>query len=115
VFLLYVVWKSIPGLGGWTSGSLVSLYVLLGIGVAIMVYVRATNSSEYFATRREVFTPGALPAPAAAGQLQPPGGLTGAPAPATVGDLLPSGALGASRAQTYLLGAARTTMPAGRG
>jgi amino acid transporter len=64
-FLLYVVWKSIPGLGGWTSGSLVSLYVLLGIGVAIMIYGRATNSSGYFATPREVFEPGAgsLPAP----------------------------------------------------
>jgi len=73
-FLLYVVWKSIPGLGGWTSGSLISLYVLLGIGIAIMIYVRATNSSEYFATRREVFTPGTLPVPAASEQLQPPAG-----------------------------------------
>jgi amino acid transporter len=53
-FLFYVVWKSVPGLGGWTSGSLISLYVLLGIGLMIMIYVRATNSSEYFATPREV-------------------------------------------------------------
>jgi amino acid transporter len=33
-FLLYIVWKSVPGLGGWTSGNLISLYVLLGIGAA---------------------------------------------------------------------------------
>ncbi len=58
-FLLYVVWKSIPGLGGWTSGSLISLYVLLGIGVVIMIYGRVANASEYFATPREVFQPGA--------------------------------------------------------
>jgi hypothetical protein len=38
-----VVWKSIPGLGGWTSGSLISLYVLLSIGAVIMAYVRVTN------------------------------------------------------------------------
>ena len=54
-FLLYVVWKSVPGLGGWTSGSLISLYVLLGIGAVIMIYVRAANASDYFATPREVF------------------------------------------------------------
>jgi hypothetical protein len=34
----------------------------------------ATNSSVYFTTRREAFTPGALPAQAGAGQLQPPAG-----------------------------------------
>lgn len=65
-FLLYVVWKSIPGLGGWTSGSLIALYVLLGIGAVIMIYGRATNSSEYFATPREVFQPEAGPPPGAA-------------------------------------------------
>ena len=60
-FLLYVVWKSVPGLGGWTSGSLISLYVLLGIGAVIMIYGRATNTSAYFATAREVFQPGPGP------------------------------------------------------
>jgi amino acid transporter len=60
-FLLYVVWKSIPGLGGWASGNLISLYILLGIGAAIMIYVRATSSSDYFATPREVFRPGTGP------------------------------------------------------
>ena len=62
-FLLYVVWKSVPGLGGWTSGSLISLYILLGVGAVIMAYARATGSA-YFATPREVFQPGAGPVPA---------------------------------------------------
>jgi amino acid transporter len=73
-FLLYVVWKSIPGLGGWTSGSLISLYVLLGIGVVIMIYVRATNSSAYFATPREVFQPTAGPVSAPSPQGRRPAG-----------------------------------------
>jgi amino acid transporter len=55
VFLLYVVWKSVPGLGGWTSGNLISLYVLLGIGAAIMIYVRGARKPLYFTTPREVF------------------------------------------------------------
>jgi amino acid transporter len=54
-FLLYVVWKSIPGLGGWGSGNLISLYVLLGIGALIMIYVRGTRKPPYFTTAREVF------------------------------------------------------------
>src|SRR4029077_7650320 len=62
-FLLYVVWKSVPGLGGWTSGSLISLYVLLGIGAVVLLYVRAPRA-PYFAPPREVFQPGAGPVPA---------------------------------------------------
>jgi amino acid transporter len=73
-FLLYVVWKSVPGLGGWTSGSLISLYVLLGIGVVIMIYVRATNSSAYFATPREVFQPTIGPVSAPSPQDRRPAG-----------------------------------------
>jgi amino acid transporter len=65
-FLFYVAWRSVPGLGGWAGGSLISLYVLLGIGAVIMVLVRAARSSAYFATPREVFEPGAGPAPASA-------------------------------------------------
>lgn len=61
VFLLYIVWKSVPGLGGWASGNLISLYVLLGIGAAIMIYVRVAKRPPYFATAREVFQPEAVP------------------------------------------------------
>jgi hypothetical protein len=48
-------------LGGWTSGNLISLYVLLGIGAAIMIYVRSTKKPPYFTTSREVFQPDAAP------------------------------------------------------
>jgi amino acid transporter len=65
-FLFYVAWRSVPGLGGWTGGSLVSLYAQLGIGAVIMVLVRATRSSAYFATPREAFEPEAGPVPASA-------------------------------------------------
>ena len=44
-FLFYVVWKSVPGVGGWISGSLISLYVKLGIGAVIMIYARVTKLS----------------------------------------------------------------------
>ena len=65
VFLFYVVWKSVPSVGGWTSGSLISLYVMLGIGAVIMIYAQVTKSSAYFATPREVFQPGAAAVPPA--------------------------------------------------
>jgi hypothetical protein len=56
-FLFYIVWKSVPGLGGWTSGSLVALYIMLGIGAVIMIWVRLAKTSPYFSTPREVFRP----------------------------------------------------------
>ncbi len=62
-FLFYVVWRSIPGLGGWGSGSLISLYTLLGVGAAIMILARAIKPSAYFSTAREVFQPSAEPGP----------------------------------------------------
>ena len=46
---------------GWTSGSLVSLYVMLGIGAVIMIWVRAARTSAYFATPREAFQPEVTP------------------------------------------------------
>lgn len=61
LFLFYVVWKSIPDLGGWTSGSMVALYALLGIGAAIMLYGRLAHTSEYFDMPREPYEPGPPP------------------------------------------------------
>jgi hypothetical protein len=51
------------------SGSdLVSLYIMLGIGVAIMLYVRFLGGSDYyFKLSRETYEPTAEPAVAAAG------------------------------------------------
>jgi hypothetical protein len=60
-FLFYIVWKSVPGLGGWTSGSLVALYVMLGIGAVIMIWGRLAKTSPYFSTPREVFQPQITP------------------------------------------------------
>jgi amino acid transporter len=62
-FLFYIVWKSVPGLGGWTSGSLVALYIMLGIGAVIMIWVRLAKTSPYFSTPREVFQPQVTPLP----------------------------------------------------
>jgi hypothetical protein len=56
-FLLYIVVKFVPGLGGWTSEDLTSLYVMLGIGVCLMSYGYVARTSDFFRIRREVFDP----------------------------------------------------------
>ena len=66
-FLAYVVVRSVEGLGGWTGRDLVSLYVMLGIGIAIMIYVRFRGGSDYFKLPRETYQPDAEPAVAASG------------------------------------------------
>jgi amino acid transporter len=58
-FLAYVVWKSIPDLGGWASGSVISLYVMLGIGAIVMFYGKVSRTSAYFDTPREAYEPAA--------------------------------------------------------
>lgn len=56
-FLVYMAFRAVPGLGGWSGGTLISLYVMLGIGLLLFLYLRATHASEYFSTRREVYDP----------------------------------------------------------
>jgi amino acid transporter len=63
-FLVYIVVRSVEGLGGWSGKDLVSLYVMLGIGVAIMLYVRFTGGSDYFSLPRETYQPDAELQPA---------------------------------------------------
>jgi hypothetical protein len=63
-FLAYIIVRSVEGLGGWSGRDLVSLYVMLGIGVAIMLYVRFTGGSDYFRLPRETYQPGAELQPA---------------------------------------------------
>jgi amino acid transporter len=63
-FLVYIVVRSVEGLGGWSGKDLVSLYVMLGIGVAIMLYVRFTGGSDYFSLPRETYQPEAELQPA---------------------------------------------------
>ena len=57
VFLGYIVWRSVPGLGGWTGRDLVSLYVMLGIGVVIMLYGRFRGATDYYSLPRETYQP----------------------------------------------------------
>jgi amino acid transporter len=56
-FLAYIMYRSVPGLGGWTGRDLVSLYVMLGIGAVIMLYVRFWGTSDYFRRPRETYEP----------------------------------------------------------
>jgi amino acid transporter len=56
-FLVYIMYRSVAGLGGWTGRDLVSLYVMLGIGVVIMLWVRFTGTSDYFNLPRETYQP----------------------------------------------------------
>jgi hypothetical protein len=66
-FLGYIVFRSVDGLGCRGGSDLVSLYVMLGIGVAIMLNVRFWGGSDYFKVPRETYQPSAEPAVAAAG------------------------------------------------
>ena len=56
-FLAYIMYRSVAGLGGWTGRDLVSLYVMLGIGAVIMLYVRFKGTSDYFSLPRETYQP----------------------------------------------------------
>jgi hypothetical protein len=62
-FLLYVVWKSVPGPAAGPAAASSRGTYCWGIGAVIMLYARATRS-PYFAAPREVFQPGAGPVPA---------------------------------------------------
>jgi amino acid transporter len=54
-FLLYIDYRSVAGLGGWSGSNLISLYVMLGIGAAIALYVRFWGHSDYFSRPRETY------------------------------------------------------------
>jgi amino acid transporter len=56
-FLVYIIYRSVAGLGGWTGRDLVSLYVMLAIGAAIMLWVRFSGTSDYFTLPRETYQP----------------------------------------------------------
>jgi amino acid transporter len=57
-FLLYIDWDSVPGLGGWTSLTLISMYVMAAIGVLLLAYARQSRAgAAYFAEKRETFNP----------------------------------------------------------
>jgi amino acid transporter len=54
-WLSYVIWRSIPGLGGWGGRNLLYLYILFGIGAALMLYARWRKESDYFERPSEAF------------------------------------------------------------
>ena len=56
-FLLYVVYRSVPGLGGWGSRSLEYLYGLMIIGIVLMLVARIRRDSDYFDLSIEAYDP----------------------------------------------------------
>lgn len=52
-FLVYIIVRSVGGLGGWGGKSLISLYVMLAIGAGVMLYARFKGTSDYFSLQRE--------------------------------------------------------------
>jgi amino acid transporter len=60
-FLGFIVWESVPGLGGWTGRNMISLYVMLAIGAGVLLYARLRRSSGYFDLSREAFQVGRGP------------------------------------------------------
>jgi amino acid transporter len=57
LFLLYIAYRSVPALGGWTSRNLEYLYLMLLAGVAIMFYSKARRLSNYFDLPLEAYDP----------------------------------------------------------
>ena len=70
--LAYIIVRSVEGLGGWSGRDLVSLYVMVGIGAAIMLYVQFRGRSDYFACRGRPIKPATEPAMAASGDSKAP-------------------------------------------
>jgi amino acid transporter len=68
LFLLYIAYRSVPGLGGWGSRNMEYLYVMLLAGVAVMLYSRSRKLSSYFDLPLEAYDPDAGLAPAAEAQ-----------------------------------------------
>src|SRR5215472_2435054 len=56
-FLLWVVVKSVPGLGGWGSTVMKLAYVMIGIGVALMIIARLRRQTDYFNRPIEAYEP----------------------------------------------------------
>jgi amino acid transporter len=59
VFLLWVVWKSVPGLGGWAGKDLKIVYVMLAIGVILLFVAKARRQTDYFDRPVEAYDPSA--------------------------------------------------------
>ena len=73
LFLCYVIWRSIPGLGGWTGRNMEYLYALLALGIALMVYAKVRGESDYFDQPLEAYEPASGSRVAASMSAQPVG------------------------------------------
>jgi amino acid transporter len=58
-FLLWVAFKSVPGLGGWNGNDLHYVYIMLGIGVVFLLIARFIGRSAYFSQPIEAYDPAA--------------------------------------------------------
>jgi hypothetical protein len=66
-FLIWVVIKSVPGLGGWNGTILHYLYVMLGVGVVFLAVTRLAGRSAYFSQPTEAYQPPSSAPPTADG------------------------------------------------
>ena len=57
IFLLWVAFKSVPGLGGWGGSVMTLAYVMIGIGVLLMIVARARGQTDYFSRPIEAYEP----------------------------------------------------------
>ncbi len=58
LFLLYISYKAVPGLGGWGGASMISFYLLIAIGALIAIWGRLLNRSDYYKQPLEAYDPG---------------------------------------------------------
>jgi amino acid transporter len=58
-FLIWVAFKSVPGLGGWNGSVMHNLYVMIGLGVVFLLAARFIARSGYFAEPTEAYDPSA--------------------------------------------------------
>jgi amino acid transporter len=58
-FLLWVAFKSVPGLGGWNGTIMHYMYVMLAIGIVFLLFARFIGRSPYFKEPIEAYDPSA--------------------------------------------------------
>lgn len=56
-FLLWVAFKSVPGLGGWNGTDLHYVYIMLGIGIVFLLIARIIGRSPFFNEPIEAYDP----------------------------------------------------------
>jgi amino acid transporter len=57
VFLIWVAFKSVPGLGGWNGTVMHYLYIMIAVGIIFLLVARFIGRSPYFAEPLEAYDP----------------------------------------------------------